>query len=206
MIDALKGRGALFVFDLDSTITRCELLPEIARSISIEVELAAMTERDMQHTGSFRDGFLQRVSMLKDVPLTRAKKIAADVPVHEEMARFIRQNASRCLILTGNLDVWIEPLIDRLGMNGRCACSHAVVDGNRVLGVRAVLDKGDVALNLPRPFVAIGDGNNDAVMLRTADFGIGFGGVHALSEEVRRAADMLVNSEADLCTILNELL
>ena len=30
-IDALAGRKPLFAFDLDSTVTRCELLPLLAR-------------------------------------------------------------------------------------------------------------------------------------------------------------------------------
>ena len=41
---ALTGSKPLFVFDLDSTITKCELLPLIAESVGLGSEMAEFTE------------------------------------------------------------------------------------------------------------------------------------------------------------------
>lgn len=58
----------------------------------------------------------------------------------------------------------------------RCFCSKAVVAGDRVMKVEAVLDKAAVLQQLAKPVVAVGDGSNDAEMIKLAEIGIGFGG------------------------------
>lgn len=204
-LDALKKLGPQFVFDLDSTITRCELLPEIAREVGLEAEVAALTEQTMRGEIRFSESFLRRTELLKGISLRRAREIAAKVPVNKAIAGFLAEYPHRCLIMTGNLDAWIESLIERLGMRDRCMCSQAIADGDHLLGVREILDKEVAAKSLRHPFVAIGDGSNDAGMLREADFGIGFCGVRAISEDVRRAADIVVDSEEELCHILRSL-
>ena len=205
-IDALAGRKPLFAFDLDSTVTRCELLPLLAREVGLENEMAALTEACMQSGADFAPGFAARVELLRSIPLDRARKIAASVPLHEGIAAFLRANAPRCRILTGNLDAWIAELIASLGMTGRCLCSRAVCRDNRLLCVEIALDKGRAALGLPRPFVAIGDGSNDIPLLRAADLAIAFAGSRAPSQEVLRAADVVVDDENALCALLEQLI
>ena len=181
-IDALAGRKPLFAFDLDSTVTRCELLPLLAREVGLEQEMAALTEACMQSGADFAPGFAARVELLRSIPLDRARRIAANVPLHEGIAAFLRRNAPRCRILTGNLDVWIEELIASLGMTGRCLCSKASFRENRLLCVESALDKGRAAMELPRPLVAIGDGSNDIPLLKYADLAIAFAGSRAPSQ------------------------
>ena len=205
-IDALAGRQPLFAFDLDSTVTRCELLPLLAREVGLEQEMAALTEACMQSGADFAPGFAARVELLRAIPLDRARRIAAAVPLNGKIAAFLRANAPRCRILTGNLDVWIEALIASLGMTGRCLCSRASFRENRLLCVETALDKGRAALELPRPFVAIGDGSNDIPLLRAADLAIAFAGSRTPSEEVRRAADVVLSDEGTLCDLLEQLI
>lgn len=195
----------LFVFDLDSTITKCELLPLIARSLGLGEEMAHLTEASMQGKLPFDQSFVQRVELLRKVPLPQARAIAAQAPLHEEIAAFLRTHASRCMILTGNLDVWIEPLIQALGMADRCLCSKALVREGCLLGVEQLLDKAAACQSLPRPIVAIGDGSNDAGMLQAADLGIAFGGARRPCAELIRAADLLIESEAELIALLKGL-
>jgi len=73
------------------------------------------------------------------------------------------------MILTGNLDVWIEPILEELGMRERCVCSGAVVCNGHIRDIAYVPDKGKVCGGLQRPFIAIGAGSNDVDMLKTAD-------------------------------------
>ena len=205
-IDALAGRKPLFAFDLDSTVTRCELLPLLAREVGLEKEMAARTQACMERGGDFAADFAARVELLRSIPLGRAREIVAAAPLHEGIAAFIRRNAPRCRILTGNLDAWIEELIASLGMAGRCLCSRAETDGDRLLGVADVLDKGRAAMELPRPLVAIGDGSNDIPLLRAADLAIAFAGSRAPSQEVLRAADVAIDDERALCELLEQLI
>ena len=196
----------LFVFDLDSTITKCELLPLIAQSTGLGNEMAALTEAAMQGEVPFEQDFKKRVDLLKSVPLSAVRSIAARIPLNNEIAGFIRKNPQRCIILTGNLGVWIMPIIEKLGMKGRCLCSKAQVCEDRLLGIASVLDKGTASKKLAHPFVAIGDGSNDEGMIRTADIGIAFGGARKPPAGLIAAADMLVQDENELITILKKLL
>ena len=202
----LEGARPLFAFDLDSTVTRCELLPLLARELGIEAEMAARTEACMAGGGDFAASFAARVALLREIPLDRARQIVAAAPLNPEIARVIRAHAPRCRILTGNLDAWIGDLIASLNMTGRCLGSRAKCAGNRLLGVEAALDKGRAAAGLPRPLVAVGDGSNDVPMLRAADLAIAFGGCRAPSEALLRAADLAIDDEAALCALLERLI
>lgn len=201
-----ENDGPLFVFDLDATLTKCELLPLIAQSIGLDREMARLTEDAMQGKYPFERNFCNRVAMLKEVPVSQASAIAARMPVHEKIVGFVRQNPKRCLIITGNLDVWIASVIEKMGMNGRCLCSKALVCEDRVIGIEAVLNKTRACDKLPRPYVAIGDGSNDIGMLKNADIGIAFGGVHKPPAELIAVADMIVWDETELVEILEKQL
>ena len=196
----------LFVFDLDSTITKCELLPLIAQSAGLQDEMAALTEKAMQGSVPFEQDFRSRVRLLQNVPLSKARSIVYRAPLFEAIAGFIRENPQRCMILTGNLDVWILPVIERLGMKGRCLCSRARCSGDHLLGVASVLDKGREAKKLHQPFVAIGDGSNDIGMLRAAKIGVAFAGARRPPDALIAAADLLVQDENELIGILKKLL
>lgn len=201
-IDALRARRPLFVFDLDSTVTRCELLPFLAANAGMGDELERLTERAMRENIPFAEDFVRRVSLLKEIPVSQACEAAANAPVNEAIVRFLKQHSERCRILTGNLDVWIERLMERMGMTGRFDSSRACVKVDQLLGVTEVLSKKSACEKLGRPFIAVGDGSNDVDMLRAADLGIAFGGVRRVSQAVQAAADVLIEDEWALVELL----
>lgn len=195
-----------FVFDLDATITQLELLPELSRTIGRYEEIKKLTKETMIGQMPFADSFLTRVDMLSSIPVDKARKICADIPVNPQIAAFLAENRERCYILTGNLDVWIEGLVARLHMEGRCISSTAVVEDNRIIAVAHVVDKELEMERIAGVKVAIGDGSNDAKMIAKADIGIGFGGVQDVSPDILRICDYAVYEEGTLCRLLERLL
>ncbi|MFZ5826820.1 MAG: HAD-IB family phosphatase [Bacillota bacterium] len=191
------------LFDLDGTITRKEILPEIAREVGIYDEIRELTAQTIQGLIPFHESFLRRVEMFRSIPIQRVREIVAEVPLHEEIVEFMRENAHRSFIVTGNLDVWVAPLCERIG--ARYYTSVARTDNGYVTGVLSVLEKGRVPGLFTGPVVAVGEGNNDADMIRNASIGIGFGGVHPPAASVMAYATHAIYEEGSLCRFLRQL-
>lgn len=197
----------VFLFDLDATITRAEILPEIAVKINKEQQMRELTEKTMAGEIPFDHSFLERVKLLSGIPVSTVREIIAGVPLNERIVDFIRENRERCYVVTGNLDIWINELMTKLGMDEHYFCSKATVLDDRIVSVDYVVDKGEVVGEFKnRPFVAIGDGNNDAQMIAAAEVGIGFGGVREIAPAVLKCATHATYSEDRLCQFLRQLL
>lgn len=196
----------VFLFDLDSTITKEEILPALAKEIQMEEKMRQATEKAMLGRYPFKQSFLERVNILNSLPLDAARNKAAQIPLHEKLTSFIKEHCERCYIVTGNLDLWIEPIIRKLGMENRCFSSRAVAETNRLKNIIDVLDKSSVIDRLDKPYAAIGDGDNDADMIGRAQIGIGFGGVRPIASSVLCCATYAFYDEAKLYDFLNRLL
>ena len=196
-----------FLFDLDATITKVEILPEIARRIGRAEQMRELTERTMAGEIPFEHSFIERVNLLKQIPVSTVSEIILQVPLHQEIVRFIQENKEDCYVVTGNLDVWIRGLMESLGLSGHYFCSKARVDGTgeTLLGIASVMDKAETIRQFPRPFVAVGDGNNDAEMIGAAEIGIGFGGVRPIAPSVLQNATHAAYTEEKLCQFLRQL-
>ena len=196
-----------FLFDLDATITKLEILPEIARRIDCVEQMQELTERTMSGEIPFDRSFTERVNILKKIPVSTVQQIILQVPLHQELVRFIQEHREDCYVVTGNLDVWICRLMEKLGLEGHYFCSIAEVDesGENLLGIRKVIDKSVAIRQISTPFVAVGDGNNDAEMIGAAEIGIGFGGVRPIEPAVLQNATHAVYTEEKLCQFLRQL-
>ena len=196
----------VFLFDLDATVTKEEILPALSRQVGMSAEMEELTERTMRGELPFKNSFLARVEMLRSIPVSTVSDIVANIPLHEELVGFIREHAEDCYIVTGNLDVWIGALVERIGLPmTHCLCSTASVQDDRLLRVNSVLDKGTVTEQFVRPVVAVGDGSNDAEMVRLAEIGIGFGGVRPVAYSLMSNATHVVYDEGRLCRFLKTL-
>lgn len=197
----------IFLFDLDSTITKQEILPTIAKEIGIYDEMRALTEQTMTGEIPFKQSFLKRVDLLRGVPVSKVQQIVENIELNEKLVSFIQNNKPRCYIVTGNLDVWIEKLMQKIGVEKNVFCSKALVNENDMLqDVFSIVDKNAVIKQMILPFVAIGDGNNDAEMIDSAEVGIGFGGVRPVAPSVLECASHVAYDEARLVEFLNKLI
>lgn len=191
-----------FLFDLDGTITRQEILPEIARAIGLEREIAELTERTMAGELPFESSLRRRVEILSRVPVSQVREIVAAVEIDPHIEAFLQANRDRCTIVTGNLDVWIADLVVRLGVP--CRSSVARVLDDRLLGLHRVLDKAEVALEFSGPLCVIGDGYNDLGLMAAADLGVAYGGVHAPAPGLYEVATHAIFDPRRLCELLSE--
>lgn len=198
--------GYIFLFDLDSTITRQEILPTIAKEMGIYEKMCSLTESTMRGEVPFSQSFLKRVELLKGIPVQEVSYRISKIQLNEKLAGFIMKHRERCYIVTGNLDVWIGKLITLLGMEKNVFCSRAAVKEGYIQNVISVVDKNAVVSQMVLPFVAVGDGNNDAEMVDAAGIGIGYGGVRQIAPSVLACADYAFYDESRLVDFLEKLL
>ncbi len=179
----------IFLFDLDSTITKKEILPTISEEIGKLSEMRELTEATMRGEIPFKTSFLNRVKILSDINVSKVSDMVAEIPLNNEISKFIKNNHERCYIVTGNLDVWISKLMEKLNIKNNVYCSKALVKNDIIDDVINVADKELIAKQFVKPIVVIGDGSNDVGMARIADISIGFGGVRDIAPELKKIID-----------------
>jgi phosphoserine phosphatase len=190
-----------FLFDLDGTITRHEILPIIAREIGLEREIAELTARTMAGELPFESSLRSRVEILSSVPVSEVRAIVAGVEIDPAIEAFLQANRDRCTIVTGNLDVWIADLVARLGVD--CRSSVAWVSGDYITGLESVMDKATVAREFDGAICAIGDGSNDLGIMAAAELSVAYGGVHAPAAALFDVATHVVYDPQRLCALLS---
>lgn len=197
--------SSFFLFDLDGTVTREELLPALAREIGLGREMAELTRLTMQGAVDFVSSFSLRFALLRGISLERVHACFSQVALDPDIVAFIHDNTERCAIATGNLDLWVAPLLARLHCAAYTSVARARPEG---LELASVLDKGDLVRRLRcagRRIIAIGDGANDMAMFEEADVGIAFAGVHEPMQALQRRAAYVVRDGKALCALLSTL-
>lgn len=195
----------IFVFDLDSTISKIEILPEISKVIGKDNEMRELTEKTMRGEIPFKHSFIERVKILSDISVEKINEMIANIPLNKKLVQFIEENRDRCYVVTGNLDVWISGLMHKIGMDNHYFCSKAVVNEDKIDRIISVIDKRLTVKQFIQPIVSIGDGDNDADMAYIADIGIGFGGVRPIAKSLIENADYAFYDENELYKFLNKI-
>lgn len=196
----------IFLFDMDSTITRKEVLPEVAKKINRIEEMRRLTEATMMGEIPFRTSFLQRVEILSDIPVQEVNQIVSEIPLNDSIVNFIQKNRDRCYIVTGSLDVWINGLMKKIGMENHCYCSKADVVDDYISKIVSVADKELIVRQFVQRIVMIGDGDNDSGMARMSDIAIGFGGVRDIAPSLIRNIDFAFYDDKRCADFLWKLL
>lgn len=194
-----------FLFDLDSTITNEEILPKISMRVGKLDEMRMLTEATMAGDMPFIESFTKRVKILSEIPVSKVQEIVRDVSLNENLVKFIRKYKQQCYIITGNLDVWIEKLLDKLDMKDHCFCSHALVKDDKILSIKDIVDKKEICEKFKPNFVAVGDGNNDAEMIDAAKIGVGCGLVREIAPSVKASCTYAIYDEMKMVEFLTNL-
>lgn len=195
----------IFLFDLDTTIIRKEILPVVSKRVGIYEKMTDLTENTVKES-HFKQSFLQRIEPLKDIPVSQISEIVEEMELNSSLIQFMQKNKDRCYIITNILDIWIDRLVKRIGMEGNVYCSKALVCNDYIEEVFSVADKGAVVSQMVVPFVAVGGGNDDIELIKAAEIGIGFGGKQNIALSILEFATHAIYDEKKLIDFLQRLL
>ena len=199
----------IYLFDLDSTITKGEILPTIAKKIGKEDEMQELTEQCMIEDIPFKDGLKKRMRIVENIPVSEINNIILEIPLNDKLMNFITEHKEDCYIVSGSVDTYIEKFMIKYNMQDHFYSSKATVENNKIKDIVSVVDKGNIAQefknNSDCKIIAVGDGSNDVDMVKAADVGIAFGGVRKIAPSLLKAADYATYSEEELCDLLNNI-
>lgn len=186
-----KAAKTLACFDMDSTLINEEVIDEIAREAGFFAEVAAITEEAMQGKMDFEAALRRRVKLFFGMPKARAEAIIPRLtlsPGGEALIAGFRSAGVRTAVLSGGFEFILKHfqkqlLIDQVFGNHLVTddleCFTGELDGPIVDAAY----KQKLAANLKSSYSAraeetltVGDGANDALMMREAGTQVSFCG------------------------------
>ena len=193
----------LCVMDVDGTLILEEVIDLLGREAGCEEEISQITCRAMRGELDFESSLRKRVSLLESLPVSVFDKVFNSIhlsPNAQEFISILQKNG----ILVGLLSGGFTPIVDRLakslGITYFSANQLEVKDGlvtGKLVGQiispevkKETLEKWRDELKLPKDrTVAIGDGANDLLMLKSAGLGIAFCAKEVLKKEIQNHVD-----------------
>ena len=193
----------LCVMDVDGTLILEEVIDLLGREAGCEEEISLITSRAMRGELDFERSLRERVALLKGLPDSVFDTVFNSIHLSPNAQKFIsilQKNG----ILVGLVSGGFIPIVDRLakslGIAHFSANQLEVKDGlltGKLIGQiispeikKETLEKWRKELQLPRErTVAIGDGANDLLMLKSAGLGIAFCAKEVLKKEIPNHVD-----------------
>ena len=193
----------LCVMDVDGTLILEEVIDLLGREAGCEEEISQITSRAMRGELDFETSLRDRVSFLEGLPISVFDKVFNTIhltPNAQEFISILQKNG----ILVGLVSGGFTPIVDRLakslGIAHFSANQLEVKDGHltgKLVGQiispevkKEILEQWRKELQLPRDrTVAIGDGANDLLMLKSAGLGIAFCAKEVLKKEIPNHVD-----------------
>lgn len=186
------SQPGVVLMDMDSTTIQIECIDEIAKLAGVGEQVAAVTAKTMNGELDFTASLRSRVATLTNCPEAVLSQVADAMPLMPGLALLITtlHHANwKVAIASGGFSYFAERLQADLGFDAVYANDLEIIDGRltgKVIGT--IVDaqvKADTLQTLvnqyqlaPQQTVAIGDGANDLIMLKSAALGVA---IHAKS-------------------------
>ena len=193
----------LCVMDVDGTLILEEVIDLLGREVGCEEEIAQLTSQAMRGELDFESSLRKRVSLLEGLPVSVFEKVFNSIHLTSNAQEFIsilQKNGILVGLVSGGFSPIVERLAKFLGITYFSANQLEVKDGlltGKLVGAiispelkQATLEEWRKELKLPRErTVAIGDGANDLLMLKSAGLGITFCAKEVLKKEIPHHVD-----------------
>ena len=191
-------RYRLAVFDMDSTLIRCEVIDELARYAGVGEQVAAITDRAMRGELDFQASFIERVALLKGLDAAVVDGIMDAMPITEgvgELILTLRARGIYTAILSGGFMPFAQYLqrqfgFDEVHANG-LEIDREVLTGKVQLPIVDGDYKRETLVEIARrrdidlaDTIAVGDGANDLPMLTTAGLGVAYAAKPVIQKQV----------------------
>ena len=198
----LQVKG-LCVMDVDGTIILEEVIDLLGREAGREEEISQITSRAMRGELDFDSSLRKRVSLLEGLPVSVFEKVFNSIHLSPNAQKFIsilQKNGILVGLVSGGFTPIVERLAKFLSISYFSANQLEVKDGlltGKLVGQiinpeikKETLEKWREELKLPQErTVAIGDGANDLLMLKSAGLGIAFCAKEILKKEIPNHVD-----------------
>lgn len=194
-------------FDMDSTVIGQESIVELARGAGQAEEVSRVTERAMRGELDFEEALRERVALLEGVPETIFEEVAGRLTLNpgiEDFAAFCRQRGVPLFMVSGGFVPLARSVQQQVGLTDIFANHLEVREGKltgrvegQVVDGQAkkdwVLDKAASLGVEPARVCTVGDGANDAVMMKACGMAVGFRPKPVLHE----VADAVIGPDGD---------
>ena len=191
-------RKRLLVADMESTIIENEMLDELAEFLGLRERIAGITARAMNGEIDFSGALIERVGLLKGLPVARLDEAAERIRIMAGAATLIatmHKFGGYCALVSGGFTYFTRMMHERLGFDFDAAntLDH---DGRTLAGTvqRPILGKEAKLATLERlcaqrgleigQSLSVGDGANDLPMLHAAGLGVAFHAKPAVAAQV----------------------
>ena len=196
----IKG---LCVMDVDGTLILEEVIDLLGREVGREEEISQITSRVMRGELDFESSLRKRVFFLEGLPVSVFDKAFDSIHLSPNAQKFISILQTNG-ILVGLVSGGFTPIVGRLAkflsISYFSANQLEVKDGlltGKLVGQiinpqvkKDTLEQWRKELQLPKDrTVAIGDGANDLLMLKSAGLGIAFCAKEVLKKEIPNHVD-----------------
>ena len=193
----------LCVLDVDGTLILEEVIDLLGREAGREAEIAQITSQAMRGEIDFESSLRKRVSFLEGLPDSVFDNVFNSIHLSLNAQKFIsilQKNEILVGLVSGGFTPIVERLAKSLGIAYFSANQLEVKEGfltGKLVGhiispevKKETLEKWREELQLPRGrTVAIGDGANDLLMLKSAGLGIAFCAKEVLKKEIQYHVD-----------------
>ena len=211
----------LIAFDMDSTLINIECIDEIADTVGLKAEVAAITEATMRgEITDFKTSLRRRVALLKGVSLQDMERVYTERlqlnPGAIELVAACKEAGLKTLLVSGGFTFFADRVAERLGIDYAKSNELEVVNQRLTGGLvnqswgdicdgeekrKTLLETCKVLGIKPSQSIAVGDGANDLPMMGAAGLSVAY---HA-KPKVREQAMVAIN-EGGLDRVLEVLI
>ena len=202
--DTDSRRKSFLIADMDSTMIGQECIDELAAEVGLKEKVAAITARAMNGEIAFEPALVERVALLKGLPITVVQEVIAKritlTPGGRELIATMKAKGHYTALVSGGFTVFTGPIAEKLGFHENRANVLLEENGTLtgdvarpILGKQAKVDALiDITERLgisPADAIAVGDGANDLGMLQLAGSGVALHAKRVVAEQAKIRID-----------------